>query len=113
MAPSLVGSKLATAPSEIPITIVLKGIQKLDAKFLGVMAPLGSVMTDDQIADALSYLRNSWGNKADAISPADVKAAREKFKDINAPLPRAGYEKKAAKLEADAKAASAQPPAPK
>jgi hypothetical protein len=49
----------------------------------------------------------------DAISPADVKAAREKFKDINAPLPRAGYEKKAAKLEADAKAASAQPPAPK
>jgi hypothetical protein len=41
---------------------------------------------------------------ADAVSPADVKAAREKFKDINAPLPRAGYEKKAAKLEADAKA---------
>jgi mono/diheme cytochrome c family protein len=111
MAPSLIGSKLATAPSEIPITIVLKGIQKLDAKFLGVMAPLGSVMTDDQIADALSYLRNSWGNKADAVTPAEVKAAREKFKDINAPIPRVGYEKKAAKLEADAKAASA--PAPK
>ena len=111
MAPSLIGSKLATAPSEIPITIVLKGIQKLDAKYLGVMAPLGSVMTDDQIADALSYLRNSWGNKADAVTPAEVKAAREKFKDINAPIPRVGYEKKAAKLEADAKAASA--PAPK
>ena len=98
-------------PTESHFTIVLKGIQKLDAKFLGVMAPLGSVMTDDQIADALSYLRNSWGNKADAVTPAEVKAAREKFKDINAPIPRVGYEKKAAKLEADAKAASA--PAPK
>lgn len=102
MAPGLIGSKLAAAPAEIPVTIVIKGIQKMDAKYLGVMAPLGAAMTDEQIADALTYIRNSWGNKAPAITAAEVKATREKFKDINTPLPRTAYEKKAEKLAAEA-----------
>ena len=106
MAPSFIGSKLATAPAEIPATIVLKGIQKMDAKYLGVMAPLGAAMSDEQIADSLTYIRNSWGNKAGAVTPAEIKAAREKYKDINASLPRAGYEKKAEKLAEEAKAAA-------
>lgn len=100
MAPSLVGSKLATAPAELPATIVLKGIQKTDAKYLGLMAPLGAAMTDDQIADVLTYVRNSWGNKAAAVTPAEVKAAREKNKEMTVSPTRADIEKKLAELEA-------------
>jgi mono/diheme cytochrome c family protein len=99
MAPSLVGSKLATASPEVPITIVLKGIQKADAKYLGVMAPLGSVMNDVQIADALNYIRGSWGHQASAVTADEVRAVREKYKEINASLPRRAYEKKAVDLE--------------
>ena len=34
-------------------------------------------MTDEQIADALNYAKNSWGNKsAIAIIPAQVKKMR-------------------------------------
>ena len=109
MAPSLVGSKLANAAAEVPVTIVLKGIQKLDQKYLGVMAPLGAAMTDDQLADALTFIRNSWGNSASAVTAEEVKALREKFKDINVSLPRTAYEKKAEKLAADAAKPGAVP----
>jgi mono/diheme cytochrome c family protein len=102
MAPSLVASKLLNAPAEVPITIVLKGIQKMDAKYLNVMAPLGTAMTDEQVADTLTYARRSWGNTAPAVTAAEVKAVREKFKDINQPLPRTSYEKKAEKMAAEA-----------
>jgi mono/diheme cytochrome c family protein len=107
MAPSLVGSKLALATSEVPITIVLKGIQKADSRFLGVMAPLGSVMTDVQIADALNYIRGNWGHQASSVTAENVRSVREKYKDINASLPRRAYEKKAEELE---KKASPTPP---
>ncbi|MGE9267477.1 MAG: hypothetical protein ACQKBY_05225, partial [Verrucomicrobiales bacterium] len=30
--------------------------------------------TDEQIASVLTYVRNSWGNKADAVTPEMVKA---------------------------------------
>lgn len=33
-------------------------------------------LTDEQISDVLNYVRNSWGNKGEAVTPADVKAAR-------------------------------------
>ena len=101
MAPSFLSSRLANAAPEVPITIVLKGIQKADAKFLGAMAPLGTTMNDEQIADVLTFVRNSWGNKSSAITATEVKEVREKYKTINAPLPRSGYDKKAEKLEAE------------
>ena len=34
-------------------------------------------LTDDQVADVLNYVRNSWGNKMQAIIPAQVKAFRK------------------------------------
>jgi mono/diheme cytochrome c family protein len=32
--------------------------------------------TDEQIAGALTYVRNSFGNKASAVTPDQVKALR-------------------------------------
>ena len=35
-------------------------------------------LSDQEISDVLNYVRNSWGNKGDAVKPEDVKAKRKK-----------------------------------
>ena len=42
--------------------------------------PANSYLTDQQVADVLTYVRNSFGNKASAVSAAEVKAIRAKKK---------------------------------
>ena len=64
------------------IRIVLKGMKGVDIDdepYNNVMAPHPE-LTDQQIADVLTYARNSWTNKASAVSPAEVKAVRAKIK---------------------------------
>jgi len=40
--------------------------------------PAQAYLTDEQIADALNYIRNSFGNKITTpITPAQVKALRQ------------------------------------
>lgn len=36
----------------------------------------GVELTDEEVSDVLNYVRNSWGNKGDAVKPEEVKAAR-------------------------------------
>lgn len=42
-----------------------------------LMPPQGAALSDAQIADVLSYVRSSFGNKAGAVTPAEVAAIRE------------------------------------
>jgi len=42
-----------------------------------LMPPQGPALSDQQIADALTFVRNSFGNKAGAVSPDQVKVIRE------------------------------------
>ena len=53
-------------------------------KYNGVMiapgVPPGS-LTDQQIADVLTYIRNDWGNSASAVSPEEVANVRGFVKD--------------------------------
>jgi mono/diheme cytochrome c family protein len=44
------------------------------------MPALGSVLKDKEIADVLTYVRNSFGNKASAVTVAEVKKVRGKDK---------------------------------
>jgi mono/diheme cytochrome c family protein len=44
--------------------------------FHNPMPAQSTQFTDLQIADVLTYVRNSFGNKAGAVTEADVKAAR-------------------------------------
>ena len=37
-------------------------------------------LSDQQIADVLTYVRNNFGNKASAVTAAEVKAVRNKKK---------------------------------
>ena len=49
------------------------------------MAAQGT-LSDDEIAKALSYVRSSWGNKADPVTADQVKAVREQYKDRGAKM---------------------------
>jgi nitrite reductase (NO-forming) len=39
----------------------------------------GFDLTDEEASDLLNYIRNSWGNKGAAVTPAEVKAARKQL----------------------------------
>jgi mono/diheme cytochrome c family protein len=80
MAPALAASKFATAgDGEIITSIVLNGIAKEDAKFMGLMSPLGPMLTDEQLAEVVTYVRSSFGNTAPAVTVDQVKKWREKY----------------------------------
>lgn len=34
----------------------------------------GFDLSDEEVSDVLNYIRNSWGNKGEAVKPEDVKA---------------------------------------
>jgi mono/diheme cytochrome c family protein/glucose/arabinose dehydrogenase len=69
---NLVGSALATGTAETAARVLLHGKEGS----IGLMPPLGSVLTDDQIAAALTFVRRSWGNSASAVSPDTIKQVR-------------------------------------
>lgn len=80
MAPPLAGSKLAAfGDGEVMASIVFTGIEKQDAKYVGIMAPLGPAMTDAQMAEVMTYVRSSFGNSAPAVTADQIKAWREKY----------------------------------
>lgn len=43
------------------------------------MPAFAEKMTDSEIADVVTYIRNSWGNRASPVAPADVQALRKKL----------------------------------
>jgi mono/diheme cytochrome c family protein len=36
----------------------------------------GFDLSDEEVSDVLNYIRNSWGNKGEAVKPEDVKTAK-------------------------------------
>jgi mono/diheme cytochrome c family protein len=78
--PPLAGSEWVNGKGDIPIAIVLHGLQGSitvkGQKYNGVMAPWGTTFNDDQIAAVVTYIRSQWGNKAPAVTKADVARVR-------------------------------------
>lgn len=72
VAASLVGSDLALGPAEIGARILIGGKEGK----VGLMPPLGTTLTDDQIAGVLTYVRRQWGNAASPVSPDLIKQTR-------------------------------------
>lgn len=57
------------AASGYPAYVVVHG--------LNGMPPIGSMMTDQQVADVVNYVRSHFGNKyKDALTATDIKAIR-------------------------------------
>jgi nitrite reductase (NO-forming) len=81
--PPLAGSDFLQADHERAIRIVLKGLSGAvtvnGATINSAMPPQEAVLTDTQIADVLTYVLNSWGNKGDAVTPGRVKAVRSEM----------------------------------
>lgn len=81
IAPPLAGSEWVTGPISNLIKMQLRGLQGpitvagKEYNMLGGMAPM-SYQTDEQIAQVLTFVRNSFGNKASAVTPEMVKALR-------------------------------------
>jgi len=85
MNPPLIKTKWVLGDKKALAKIVLKGLQggeiEIDGdKFHNPMPPMESTLTDQEIADVLTFVRNSFGNKASMVTVAEVKAMRAKLK---------------------------------
>jgi mono/diheme cytochrome c family protein/glucose/arabinose dehydrogenase len=81
LAPSLVGSPLALASPDIPARILLSGKEGP----VGLMPPVGSTLSDDQIASVLTYIRREWGQDGSPVDAAIVKQVRTTTADRTRP----------------------------
>ncbi len=85
--PPLVGSEWVNEaePGRV-IRIALNGltgpITVKDQPFSGTMVPWKDMLSDEEIAAVLTYVRQNkeWGNHAPEVTPERVKAVREKIK---------------------------------
>jgi mono/diheme cytochrome c family protein len=81
MNPPLKQTKWVLGDKKKLIRILLDGlneeIEVNDEKYSNVM-PAFNTLSDQEIADVLTYVRNSFGNKASAVTPAEVKKLRTK-----------------------------------
>lgn len=81
MNPTLVNTKWVLGDKNALSKIVLNGLKggeiEIDGdNFHNPMPAQAALLSDQQIADVLNYVRNSFGNKASMVSTADVKTAR-------------------------------------
>jgi mono/diheme cytochrome c family protein len=81
--PSLVKSPWVSEDPERLIKIALYGlmgpIEVNGKKYDGQvpMTPFGGMLKDDELAAVLTFVRNSFGNQAEPIKPAEVKKVRD------------------------------------
>ncbi len=80
--PPLAGSEWVNGKKNTPTRIVLHGmmgpITVNGVEYPGhvPMTALGGLYSDQEIAGVLTYVRNSFGNKATAVKPSEVKKLR-------------------------------------
>ncbi len=66
--------------------VVLRGVRSAStpgAPTAAAMPQFDWLLTDDQVAAVLTYIRNSWGNTASPVSAAEVGKARHAFVEQN------------------------------
>lgn len=83
MFPPFVGNGKITGPSNDLIRIVLFGLEGpivVNGIDYDQTMPAQDYLSDKQIADILSYIRNKWGNKAPPITPEEVGKIRKSGK---------------------------------
>jgi|SRR6476661_6921994 len=77
--PPLIKTTYVLGDPKRMINIILKGFNEeieIDGDVYANPMPALNFLTDQQVADILSYVRNSFGNKASIITAAQVKAVR-------------------------------------
>lgn len=76
--PPLAGADYLMADKERSIRGVIKGqsgeMIVNGKKYNGIMPPVA--LNDEQVANVLSYVRNSWGNTGDVVTIDEVRKVR-------------------------------------
>ncbi len=82
LAPPLAGSEWVLGSEQRLIRIALHGLMgqiTVKEKQWDMIMPGLGIFEDEQIAGILTYVRREWGNTADPVTPAAVKAVRDLF----------------------------------
>src|SRR5712691_4243391 len=111
--PPLAGSEFVINGTRRPAMIVLKGLEgplTVKGSHFGtaVMQPWDKTLTDQKIADVLTYIRQDWGNTAGPVSAEGIAALRKEL----AAHPASWHEADLQAVPADAELSGAAPPAP-
>ncbi len=78
MNPPLAQTSFVLGHKEILIPIILNGMsqQEVDGEKYHNVMPALDYLTDEQIGDVLTYVRNSFGNKESVVTPNEVTLLR-------------------------------------
>jgi mono/diheme cytochrome c family protein len=87
--PPMVGSEYVLGSQGMLAALLLDGIQgpltvKNSPYGTNVM-PAWANLSDEKLADVMTYIRKSWGNSADEVKPEEVTAIRTKEASRTAP----------------------------
>ena len=109
--PPLAGSEYVVNGTRRPGMIVLKGLEgplTVKGSHFGtaVMQPWEKTLTDQKIADVLTYIRQEWGNTAGPVSAEGVAALRKELADH----PASWHEADLQAVPADAELPGGAPP---
>ena len=78
--PALAGAPVVQQDSAISLArVVLQGAQSAHtpgAVTSAAMPAYGWLLSNQQVADVITYIRNAWGNAAPAVSATDIASAR-------------------------------------
>jgi mono/diheme cytochrome c family protein len=79
--PPLIGKAITGDKTKL-IEIIVNGQnahKEIDGKVYQNTMPANSTIKDQEIADVLTFIRNSFGNKASSVKVSEVKSARKKL----------------------------------
>lgn len=80
MNPPLIKTSYVLGDKHALIQVILNGMQAsvpIDDEYYSNNMPPHNFLKDQEIADVLTFVRSSFGNKASAVTVADVKKSRE------------------------------------
>jgi mono/diheme cytochrome c family protein len=83
MNPPLIKTKYVLGDKTKLIKVLLLGLNEdveIEGEYYSNPMPPQAALKDEEIADVLTFVRNSFGNKAGAITPAQVKTVRATIK---------------------------------
>ena len=83
MNPPLIKTSYVLGDKSKLIKVLLLGLNEeveIDGEYYSNPMPSQAALKDDEIAAVLTFVRNSFGNKAAAVTPAEVKKVRATIK---------------------------------
>ncbi len=96
--PPLAGSEWVAMSPSIPVRNILHGMTgpvTVKGTAYNSMMPAVTGLSDGDIADVVTFVRNSFGNSGSAITEADVKVIKAQYADRKTPWTAEEFQKDA------------------